>query len=83
MLSQKLFLPMSNDTRKTYAVTLKEQQDLARKFGLSVDQVCSELGRLKKLMDVGVVLPQKTANKTKQIITAHFESSNATERQGA
>jgi hypothetical protein len=83
MLSQKLFLPMSNDTRKTYAVTLKEQQDLARKFGLSVDQVCSELGRLKNLMDAGVVLPQKTANKTKQIITVHFESSNATERQGA
>jgi hypothetical protein len=83
MLSQKLFLPMSNDTRKTYAVTLKEQQDLARKFGLSIDQVCSEIGRLKNLMDAGVVLPQKTANKTKKIIDAHFESSNATERQGA
>jgi hypothetical protein len=83
MLSQKLFLPMSNDTRKTYAVTLKEQQDLARKFGLSVDQVRSEIGRLKNLMDAGVVLPQKTANKTTKIIDAHFESSNATERQGA
>jgi len=83
MLSQKLFLPMSNDTRKTYAVTLKEQQDLARKFGLSVDQVRVEIGRLKNLMDAGVVLPQKTANKTAKIINAHFESSNATERQGA
>jgi hypothetical protein len=83
MLSQKLFLPMSNDTWKTYAVTLKEQQDLARKFGLSVDQVRFEIGRLKNLMDAGVVLPQNTANKTAKIINAHFESSNATERQGA
>jgi hypothetical protein len=74
---------MSNHTRKTYAVTLKEQQDLARKFGLSVDQVRFEIGRLKSLMDAGVVLPQITANKTAKIIDAHFESSNATERQGA
>ena len=83
MLSQKLFLPMSNNTYKTYAVPLKEQQDLARRFGLTVDQVRSELGRLKNLMEAGTVLPQKTANKTKKIINAHFESSNATERQGA
>ncbi len=83
MLSQKLMLPMSNDTRKTYVVTLKEQQELARRFGLSVDQVCSELGRLKTLMEAGTVPSQKTANKTKKIIDAHFESSNATERQGA
>ena len=80
MLSQKLFLPMSN---KTYAVTLKEQQHLARKFGLSVDQVRSEIGRLKSLMEAGTVLPQKSATKTKKIIDFHFESSNATERQGA
>jgi len=83
MLSQKLFLPMSNAVRETYVVTLKEQQNLARKFGLSGNQVCSELGRLKNLMEAGTVLPQKTANKTKKIIDAHFESSNATERQGA
>jgi hypothetical protein len=74
---------MSNDTRKTYAVTLKEQQGLARRFGLSVDQVCFEIGRLKNLMEAGIVSPQKTANKTAKIINAHFESSNATERQGA
>lgn len=80
MLSQKLFLPMSN---KTYAVTLKEQQDLVRRFGLSVDQVRSELDRLKNLMEAGTVHPQNTANKTKKIINAHFESSNVTERQGA
>ena len=80
MLSQKLFLPMSN---KTYAVTLKEQQDLARRFGLSVDQVRSELDRLKNLMEAGTVPLQNTANKTKKIINAHFESSNVTERQGA
>lgn len=83
MLSQKLFLPMSNNVYKTYAVTLKEQQDLARRFGLSVDQVRSELDRLKNLMEAGTVPPQNTANKTKKIINAHFESSNATERQGA
>ena len=83
MLSQKLFLPMSNNVYKTYAVTLKEQQDLARRFGLSVDQVRSELDRLKNLMEAGTVPLQNTANKTKKIINAHFESSNATERQGA
>jgi hypothetical protein len=83
MLSQKLFLPMSHDTCKTYAVTLREQQDLARKFGLSVDQVRSEIDRLKSLMEAGIAPPQKTATKTQKMIMAHFESSNATKRQGA
>lgn len=83
MLSQKLFLPTSHNLWKTYGVTLKEQQILARKFELSLDQVRFELNRLKTLMEAGTVPPQKTGNKTKRIIEAHFESSNVTERQGA
>ena len=80
-LTQCLILALTapNDEKSDQASELAEK--IA--FGLSVDQVRSELDRLKNLMEAGTVPPQNTANKTKKIINAHFESSNATERQGA
>ena len=41
------------------------------------------LDELNELMLAGVIAPQNTANKTKKVIQAYFESSNATGRQGA
>ena len=82
-MSLKIMLPMAERAKREYAVTSLEQQDLARKFGLTVDQVRLELANLKKLMTDGAIVPVVTANRTKKIIKAHFESSNAIERQGA
>lgn len=83
MLSKKLFLPMSSESLRDYVVTLSEQQHLARKFGLEMHEVASKLLALKERLATGELVPQKTATKTRRIIYAHFESSNATGRQGA
>lgn len=83
MESQKIYLPMAHSVWRTYAVTLKEQQDLASKFGLKLDQVRTELRVLMNRLIAGEIAQQKTATKMKKVINAHFESSNATERQGA
>lgn len=83
MLSKKLFLPMSRELSRDYAVTPAEQQHLARKFGLDMHEVASRLLALKERFATGELEPQKTATKMQRIIHVHFESSNATERQGA
>lgn len=83
MLSKKLFLPMSCEPSRDYAVTLLEQRHLARRFGLEMHQVASELIDLRERFARGELQPQKSATKTRRIINAHFERSNATERQGA
>ena len=83
MQSMKIHLPMAHDVWRTYAVTLSEQQDLARRFGITMDQVRSELQALTSLLNAGEVTPQKSATKMRRVINSHFESSNATGRQGA
>lgn len=74
---------MSHEVWREYAVTWTEQQDLAGRFGLTVDEVRSKLLELASAMNLGEWKPQKSATKTKRVIQAYFESSNATERQGA
>ena len=65
-------LPMAEAAKRQYAVTLSEQQDLARRFELPLDDVRASLVKLSSQLSDGVVQPQKTGNKTKAIIEAHF-----------
>lgn len=76
-------LPMSSKDGREYAVPLLEQQHLAGRYGLTLDAVRQSILVLRSRMLSGEVSPQKSATKTKKIIASHFESSNATERQGA
>ena len=71
-MTEKIMLPMAETACRQYAVTLSEQNDLARRFGLSIDDVRIKLSKLSDQLSVGVVQPQKTGNKTKAIIEAHF-----------
>jgi hypothetical protein len=71
MSPYKINLPMLD---RQYVVTLKEQQELACRFGRSLEDVRAELLRLSALMDKST----KTANKVKKAIDAHFETSNGT-----
>ena len=79
-MSHKVMLPMVS---REYAVTLKEQQDLARRYGISFEDVLLKLSEINGLLLSGAYEPQKTATKTKRIIASHFERSNANGRQGA
>lgn len=60
--SQKLFFPMIG---REYCLTMSEQQDLARRFGLSIEDVRSHLIALN-------LEPQKTATKMKRAINESF-----------
>jgi len=82
-MTMKLMLPMAENQGHDYAVTESEQKDLARSYGLQVDVVRERLADLREKMLAGDPAPQKTGNKTKRIIAAHFESSNVIGRQGA
>ena len=82
-MTHKLMLPMASNQGRDYAVTLSEQQDLARRFDLSLSEVRQCIDALRRMMLGGTVEPQKTATKTKKLILAHFENSNVTGRQGA
>lgn len=82
-MTNKLMLPMASNQSRDYAVTLSEQQDLARRFELSLGEVRQGIEALRRMMSDGTVEPQKTATKTKNLILVHFENSNVTERQGA
>jgi len=59
---------------RQYVVTLKEQQDLACRFGLSLEEIRAELVRLSTTMDKTL----KTAGRIKKAIAIHFENSNGT-----
>ena len=82
MLSPKMFLPMLREPSRTYAVTLTEQRDLACRFGLTADQVRSELEALAGRFAAGELEPQKSATKTKSIIQAHFEKQQCHRASG-
>lgn len=82
-MTMKLMLPMAENTGRDYAVTASEQQDLARRYGLSLSEVRVRMLELREKMLAGNPAPQKTGNKTKLIIAAYLESSNAIGRQGA
>ena len=82
-MTEKLMLPMAENAGRDYAVTLLEQQDLARRYELSLIAVKASLADLASRMLNGEVVPQKSATKTKRVIATHFESSNAIKRQGA
>ena len=82
-MTQKIMLPMAENKGRDYAVTLSEQQDLARKYRLDLPKIRAGLLILRGAMLAGNPAPQKTANKTKLVIAAYFESSNAIGRQGA
>jgi hypothetical protein len=72
-MSMKFMLPMSSPRGRYYTVTLSEQQDLSRKFGMPLDTVLAHLSTLRNRMFVDPSLQQKTANKTKRLIESHFE----------
>lgn len=80
-MTMKIMLPM--DTQREYAVTLSEQQSLARRYGIALDAVKASLLVLRADLLSGVAVPQKTATKTKRVIADHFESSDAIGRQSA
>ena len=82
-MSQKIMLPMDPCAKRDYAVTWTEQRALAGRYGMTIEAIRVCLSDLYGLMVTGVIQPQKTGNKTKAIIQAHIERSNATERQGA
>ena len=82
-MSRKIMLPMDPCAKRDYAVTWTEQHDLAGRYGMTIKALRSCLADLYSLMVAGTIQPQKTGNKTKAIIRAHIERSNATERQGA
>jgi hypothetical protein len=82
-MTEKLMLPMAPNAGREYAVTLSEQQDLARRYGMSLIALKASLEDLRSRMLSGEVVPQKTATKTKRVIDSHIESSNAVKRQGA
>lgn len=71
MLPYKINLPMLD---RQYVVTLKEQQKLACRFGLSLEEIQAELVRLSATMDKTL----KTAGNVRKAIEAHFETSNGT-----
>jgi hypothetical protein len=78
--SPKIFLPMMG---RKYAVTLTEQRDLARRYGVSEQAVRSALfGLQARLLDGSEEL-LKSATKVKKLIAHHFESSDAKGRQSA
>ena len=74
MESPKIFLPM---TAREYAVTLTEQRDLARRYGVSEQAVRAALFDLQALLLDGSEEILKTATKVKKLIDAHIESSDA------
>lgn len=65
---ERLYLPMLN-REDGYCVTQREQKDLARKFGIDVQTVRAVLFELQSSMQ-----PQKTATKTKALISAKLEA---------
>lgn len=71
MSPYKINLPMLD---RQYVVTLKEQQKLACRFGLSLEEIRAELVRLSATMDKTF----KTAGNVRKAIAAHFETSNGT-----
>ena len=82
-MSPKIMLPMAPSAKRQYAVTWTEQLALASKYGMTLDAIRVCLFDLGRIMEAGLIQPQKTGNKTKAIIAAHIENSNVTERQGA
>ena len=73
MNSPKIYLPMVD---KEYVVTESEQESLACKYDLSIDEVRFMLFDLRKKILAGLQYQAKTANKTKLLIDNHFENSN-------
>jgi len=80
MDSPKIFLPMLG---REYAVTLSEQRDLARRYGVTEQAVRSELFVLQAHLLDGTEEILKSANKVKKLIATHIESSDAIGRQSA
>lgn len=72
-MTDKIMLPMAANAGREYTVTLSEQQDLARRYGLRLEAVKASLEVLQSRMLSGEVDLQKTANKTRQAIAAHIE----------
>lgn len=68
---------------REYAVTLTEQKDLARRYGVSEQAVRSALFELQARLLDGSEELLKSATKVKKLIARHFESSDATGRQSA
>ena len=82
-MTQKIMLPMCSKDGREYAVTWTEQIALAGRYGMTIEAIRACLSDLRDHMATGVIQPQKSATKTKAVIAAHIERSNATERQGA
>lgn len=79
MLSQKLYLPLNGKCKDRYSIPLLQQKYLARRAGLELEELRLKMKELDRLMQIGEIETQKTANKTFKIIRSFLDSSNATE----